>query len=314
MNYRNRAALLLASLLGAFATSPAEGAADTSSARQEPQTKPSAPTGLSSATPQPGKRWTNGLGMAFAPVKGTKVLFGTWETRVRDFEAFVAGSGRDMGQGMVCFNSDLKPGTWEGYNWKNPGFAQGPDHPVVGVSWEDAQAFCDWFTEVERKGGRLVPGQEYRLPTDLEWSRAVGLENEAGNTPEERSGKVKSAFPWGAQWPPPQGAGNYADKAANRKYPDWPTLEGYDDGCTETAPVGSFSPNQYGLYDMGGNVWEWCSDWYNGEQKHRSARGAWWLDAHDACMLSSFRFARGPSVRGNDIGFRVVLVPDGPFR
>jgi beta-lactamase regulating signal transducer with metallopeptidase domain len=191
------------------------------------------------------QRWTNSLGMVFAPVEGIAVRFSIWETRVKDFEAFIKATGRDMGNKMTCFNRELKHDTWEGYNWSNPGFEQGPNHPVVGVNWEDAVAFCKWLTEKERKEGVLTGGATYRLPADLEWSTAVGL---SGRTPEERRQKAEGVYPWGKQWPPPKKAGNYADMTAKKKYKSEPGselkyIEGYDDGYAETAPVGSFDPN-----------------------------------------------------------------------
>src|SRR5205809_343581 len=106
----------------------------------------------------------------------------------------------------------------------------------------------------------LREGQEYRLPSDVEWSKAAGLPDEGRNTPEERDGKLPGEFRWGRQWPPPAGAGNYADQTARRSLPK--IIEGYRDGFPETAPVGSFSANRYGIYDLGGNVWEWCLEGY----------------------------------------------------
>jgi hypothetical protein len=67
-------------------------------------------------------------------------------------------------------------------------------------------AFCKWLTDKEREENVLEPTLIYRLPTDLEWSAAVGLPNEGGGTPEMRDGKIRSEFPWGKQWPPPSGA------------------------------------------------------------------------------------------------------------
>jgi len=269
----------------------------------------------------PDQRRTNSLGMVFVPVKGTEVRFCIWETRVKDFEAFIKATGHDMGNKMMCFNSELKQGEWEGYNWKNPGFAQGPNHPVVGVNWEDVVAFCKWLTEKERKEG-ILPHGRYRLPSDLEWSAAVGLLRERGGTPEKQREK-EGVYPWGKQWPPPKGAGNYADMTAKKKYkPDdlTETIEGYDDGYAETAPVGSFDPNPYGLYDMGGNVLEWCGYWWGDDaNEYRPLRGASWLQGdlntqgHVSSLLSNYRIgvplsrASSPENRGSCIGFRVVL-------
>jgi ankyrin repeat protein/beta-lactamase regulating signal transducer with metallopeptidase domain len=267
-----------------------------------------------------GRRWTNSLGMVFVPVKGTDVRFCVWETRVKDFEAFIKATGRNMDNKMMCFNRELKQGVWEGYNWKNPGFTQGPNHPVVGVNWEDAVAFCKWLTEKERKEG-ILPLGRYRLPSDLEWSAAVGLIKEKGSTPEEKREK-EGVYPWGEQWPPPKGAGNYADMTTKKKYKSnvLQTIEGYDDGFAETAPVGSFNPNLYGLYDMGGNVLEWCGYWVSADvDEYRALRGASWsqgdqnVQGHVSTLLSSYRIgvplsrAASPENRGSCIGFRVVL-------
>jgi formylglycine-generating enzyme required for sulfatase activity len=114
---------------------------------------------------------------------------------------------------------------------------------------EAAKSFCEWLTRKERKEGRLSEHQFYRLPTDIEWSQAVGLEQEEGNTPMEKalSDKYKGIYPWGIQWPPPPGVGNYAH-----------TLQ--VDDFEYTSPVGSFPPNRFGLYDMGGNVRQWIDD------------------------------------------------------
>jgi beta-lactamase regulating signal transducer with metallopeptidase domain/formylglycine-generating enzyme required for sulfatase activity len=264
----------------------------------------------------PSQRWTNSLGMVFVPVRGTEVWFCIWETRVKDFEAFIKATSRDMGNKMGRLNSER-----EGYNWKNPGFAQGPNHPVVGVNWNDAVAFCKWLTEKERKEGMLPHGQ-YRLPSDLEWSAAVGLIQQRGATPEERREK-EGIYPWGKQWPPPKGAGNYADTTARKKYKpdDLPqTIEGYDDGYAETAPVGSFDPNPYGLYDLGGNVLEWCGYWWSdGAEELRPLRGASWFQGdqntqgHVSSLLSNYRIgipisrASSAGNRADCIGFRVVL-------
>lgn len=269
-----------------------------------------------------GRRWTNSLGMVFVPVKGTDVRFCVWETRVKDFETFIKTTSRNMGNKMMCFNRELKQGVWEGYNWKNPGFTQGPNHPVVGVNWEDAVAFCKWLTEKERKEG-ILPLGRYRLPSDLEWSAAVGLVKERESTLDERSEK-EVVYPWGEKWPPPKGAGNYADMNTKKKYKSnvLQTIEGYDDGYAETAPVGSFDPNPYGLYDMGGNVLEWCGYWVSDEvDEYRALRGASWFQGdqnaqgHVSTLLSSYRIgvplsrAASPENRGSCIGFRVVVSP-----
>jgi formylglycine-generating enzyme required for sulfatase activity len=235
-----------------------------------PSSLVSTQTGLiKKPSPGAGGPWTNSLGMEFVPVPGTEVLFGIWDVRVQDCRAYAeASSGVDA-------------------SWKNPGFPQGDTHPVVNVTWEDAKAFCAWLSRKE--------GKTYRLPTDAEWSVAVGLGPEEGNTPRDKDMKIKNVYPWGNQWPPPKGAGNYS-----------PSL-GVDD-FEYTSPVGSFAANRYGLYDMGGNVWQWCEDYYDGNNYSRVLRGGSWGCNDPDLLLSSYRVIDTPGDRDYYVGFRVVLV------
>jgi formylglycine-generating enzyme required for sulfatase activity len=137
--------------------------------------------------------------------------------------------------------------------------------------------------------------QSYRLPSDEEWSAAVGLEKESGSTPESKNMKVEGVYPWGTKWPPPNGAGNYD-----------PSFK--VDDYENTSPAGSFEANRYGIHDLGGNVWEWCQDWYNAEKTRRVLRGAsWYLDFPD-CLFSSCRSYYAPEYRADRCGFRCVLV------
>jgi formylglycine-generating enzyme required for sulfatase activity len=211
---------------------------------------------------------------------------------------------------------------------KNPSdFKNGRDYPVEMVSWDDAKEFCRRLTAglPDKFKGQFA----FRLPTDAEWSVAVGLAEERGSSPMEKfsnminlSGKIRGLFgkigdvyPWGTQWEPPSGVGNYADETAEKRwkrrsknYGDWETIAGYDDGYAYTAPVGSFMPNQYGLYDLGGNVWEWCEDWYTADQKCRVLRGASWEDGESSnLLLSAYRWRDIPVCRCDHYGFRCVL-------
>ena len=231
---------------------------------------------------------TNSLGMKFQPVGD--VLFCVWLTRVQDFEVFA------------------KETRFKGTSWLEPGFKQGPDHPVVYVSWNDAAAFCKWLTDKERKTGLLAPNQLYRLPTDLEWSKAAGLPEESGKTPDERDVGIKDVYPWGTQWPPPPGAGNYDGEETGSEV----CIKGYDDGYVYTSPVGAFAMNKYGLYDMGGNAWEWCLDWFNGEQKQKVLRGASWYNGDlQLSLLSSCRWPSPPDKSSDNFGFRCVIATEG---
>ena len=258
--------------------------------------------------PKPDKAWTNSLGMTFAPLGD--VHFAKMETRVRDFAAFVDGTGYDAVGGMYSLQRDgFKQ---HDHSWKDPGFPQTPDHPVVGVSWEDANQFCGWLTQKERTEGSLTNSQSYRLPTDREWSRAAGLANEIGATPDERSEKVKGVYPWGKSYPPPANAGNYAGSEARANSPDnWPTIAGWHDAFPRTCPVASFAPNRLGFGELGGNVWEWCMDSYNKTTKWRVLRGGSWATSSADEMLSSYRRGFDPNFRHDDVGFRCVISTDG---
>jgi len=278
------------------------------------------PSGLSTSatTPQQATKeapWENSLGMKFVPVKGTDVLFSIWDTRVQDFESFVNATGYDATKDMFSVTGEgwKKPSdNWlkqQGDTWKSPGFTQGPTHPVVGVSWEDAKAFCKWLTGKERAAGRLTAGQEYRLPTDAEWSVAVGLGPETGSTPKDKNGKIKDVYPWGTQYPPPRGAGNFFGEEAKQSWPSgWTVIKGYNDGYVRTSPVGSFAANALGLFNMGGNVWQWCEDLYQPDNERRVLRGSSWICHAPPNLFSSFRFCDVPVGRSDLWGGRCVLV------
>jgi formylglycine-generating enzyme required for sulfatase activity/serine/threonine protein kinase len=240
-----------------------------------------------SLSPEPGQPWMNSLGMKFVPLGNIQIS--VWETRVQDYEAYCAATGRRR---------------------EVPDFAQGPLHPVVKVNWSDAMAFCKWLTDKERDENVLEARQVYRLPTDAEWSAAVGLRNEGGNTPEARDGKIRNEFPWGKSWPPPAGAGNYADKAA--KGARGGVIDNYSDGFAQTAPAGSFKPNALGVYDLGGNVWEWCAEGYKGESGASGRdwgvlRGGSWATSSKSEMQSSYRNVVDRNERDVIYGFRCVL-------
>jgi len=244
--------------------------------------------------------YVNTLGMEFVPVPilhgptaGRRVLFSIWDTRVQDYKVFVEETKRAT---------------------QKPAFEQAPTHPVVMVTWDDAKAFCAWLTEKERKAGKLSANEAYRLPSDHEWSSAVGLPPEQGATPTDRSGKNGNEFPWGAGFPPGRmNVGNYRDETWHADSPAakvW--LKGYNDGYVHTSPVGNYAANRFGLFDMGGNVWQWCEDWFDAGQKDRVVRGGSW-DNHDrGSLLSSHRTPHAPADRDPSYGFRCVLAAPAP--
>jgi hypothetical protein len=228
-----------------------------------------------SVGPEPGQPWTNSLGMKFVPLGDSRISI--WETRVQDFEAFCRATGHHREPLDV---------------------AQNAMHPVVKVNWFDANAFCKWLTSKEHDEGMIEDRQYYRLPTDLEWSAAVGLPNEGGATPEARDGKIRNEFPWGKQWPPSAGAGNYPAAAGQRR--------------GGTMPVGSFNRNARGIYDLGGNVWEWCLEGYKGNpvgvgRDWGVLRGGSWATSNRTEMQSSYRNVIDRNDRDVIYGFRCVL-------
>jgi len=172
----------------------------------------------------------------------------------------------------------------------NPGFFKGSDLPVENVSWDDAVAFCDKLTERERRAGRLPQGYVYRLPTEAEWEYAA------------RGGNKGRGFEYAGSSTLDQVAWNGSN--ANNK----------------THPVGQRIPNELGLYDMSGNVWEWCHDIY--EENYyannslsdptgpragvqRVLRGGSWDILPKYCRVT-FRGRFSPDRGGRDTGFRVV--------
>jgi hypothetical protein len=257
----------------AAAASPSPAAVAPTSAMARPQ-----------SITAPMNAWANSLGMPFVPLPTTRVLFSIWDTRVQDYNRFAEETHRAAAAAP---------------------FAQGPTHPVASASWEDAKAFCGWLTGKERAAGIIRADQEYRLPGDEEWSIAVGLPQENGRTPMEKSGKIRDQYPWGAQWPPPPGAGNYG--AALH-------VDDYD----FTSPVGAFAPNEFGLYDMGGNVWQWCEDWTDELHTARVMRGAPFVMNKQEMTLSSCRTVGVPTIQLSGVaGFRCVLAPvatQGPMQ
>ncbi|MCB1062548.1 MAG: SUMF1/EgtB/PvdO family nonheme iron enzyme, partial [Verrucomicrobiae bacterium] len=276
----------------------AAAASATPSAPSVPEPSDSAATDTDLARATKEAPFENSLGMKFVPVPETDVLFCIHEVRYRDYAEYAKSADNIV--------PNWKNQTHDGFTIKD----SPEDHPMVYVSWEEAQAFCVWLSEKE--------GKTYRLPTDREWSHAVGIgleEDWKDDTTPATVFNVPDAFPWGDEWPPPKGAGNYSDQSRQEKAPrdDAQYVEGgYDDGFPTTAPVMNFEANKLGLYDLGGNVWEWCDDWYSVEQKDRVLRGGSWNSNGRGSLLSSYRRRNSPGSHYDYVGFRVVLETGAP--
>ncbi len=232
---------------------------------------------------------------------------GMHEVTVGQFRKFVQETGyrteaETDGKGGWGYNAEKnKLERSPKYTWRDPGFPQTDDHPVVNVSWNDAQAFCRWLSRKE--------GVTYRLPTEAQWEYAC----RAGTTTRWYHGDNAEGL---AQ------VGNVADQALTRIDPFIFWAISANDGFVFTAPVGQFRANAFGLYDMHGNVWEWCQDWYDAEfysrspledpvnnrtGKSRVLRGGSWLDVPWGTR-SANRYRVTPVSRYLPVGFRVARV------
>jgi formylglycine-generating enzyme required for sulfatase activity len=200
------------------------------------------------------------------------------------------------------------------YTWLNAGFEQTHEHPVVHVSWNDAVAFCQWLSRKE--------GVTYRLPTEAEWEYAC----RAGTSTKYCNGDDPEGL---------AAVGNIADGTAKARYPNWtsPAIRARagipiaaQDGYIYTAPVGRYNPNAWGLFDMHGNVWEWCSDGYAAEYYQHSPvddpqgadgapsrvdRGGGWYNGPRHAR-SAARVRDAPGDRLCLLGFRLARVQSVP--
>jgi hypothetical protein len=261
--------------------------------------------------------FTNSLGMKFVPVLtykgGEKVLFSIWETRSKDYAAFVKATNHDAGEDWKTYlHEEVPVGRGEGED------AEESSHPVANVSHDDGVAFCAWLTKRDRASGLIGPQDEYRLPTDTEWSYAVGIgdKEDASASPKEKheagTTKLADIYPWGGSFTASAISGNYADAAAKAKFgSDWGAIDGYTDDYPTTAPVGSFKANSFGLYDLGGNLYEWTSSALEPGSDRRVLRGASWFYDDASGTLSSYRGILEAGRRNFGIGFRCVLVVGG---
>ena len=185
----------------------------------------------------------------------------------------------------------------------------GDDQPVVDVSHDDVIAFAKWLSR--RRDASTPQGTVYALPTEAQWERAA------------RGGTAQGRFSWGNDASQAYRYGNMHDPATKKLFGlSWDVFP-KDDGHRVTAPVGSYAPNGYGLYDMLGNVWEWCADWYQSAYgtdatdptgpssgKRRVARGGSW-DSRPRFVRLADRNDDGPSGEFVNLGFRLVVsAPD----
>jgi formylglycine-generating enzyme len=231
---------------------------------------------------------------------------GKFDVTRGQFAAFVSATGYQSGDSNCAvlhkvedrWTSDRQPG----YSWRDPGFLQTDQHPVVCVSWNDAQAYVAWLSRKTR--------HTYRLPTESEWEYAA------------RAGSQAPRY-WGEDWERICAYANVADAtnagalnvALGAKAP-------CSDGFAYTAPVGAFQSNNFGLYDMLGNVWQWQEDcwnetyqgapadgsaWTTGDCGKRVERGGAW-DINPRYVRNGSRIRDDSANRNSTFGFRVVRI------
>lgn len=244
------------------------------------------------------------------PVELTRSFYlGKYEVTLAQFRTFVVDSNyiteAEQGRGGWGYNALTRrfESNNPRYNWKNTGWVQLNDYPVVNVSWNDAKAFCDWLSRKE--------GKEYRLPTEAEWEYSC----RAGTVTRFYSGDSANDL---------EGVANISDASFKQKYAEGGAVP-WSDGYPFTSPTGRFKPNGFCLHDMHGNVCEWCADVYDREYYRISPRQD---PQGPAPAMSRFRVARGgscgadpetcraakrhrlsASYRNDDLGFRVLYMP-----
>ena len=238
--------------------------------------------------------WTDpATGMEFVWVPSGEFTMGSPDAETPKYYDEKPQHGVTVSKGFWLGKYEVTQGQWKKVMGSNPAwFNLGDDYPVEVVSWKDCQ---DFITRLET----LSPGNDFSLPTEAQWEYAC-------------RGGTGTTFYTGACI-----AADHANYDGNFPYSDCPSGEYRN----QTAPVGSFSPNAFGLYDMAGNVWEWCQDWYdvsyyansprvdplceNSKSAKRVIRGGSWLNWAKSCR-SAYRSKAGSDFQYYSVGFRLV--------
>jgi formylglycine-generating enzyme required for sulfatase activity len=244
--------------------------------------------------------FTNCIGIKLMPIPKGKFMMGSPETEKERGKFGVDETQHEVtiSQNFYMGATEVTQAQWQKVMGNKPSFFKGDELPVEKVGWDEAVEFCKRLSEMpeEKKAGR-----KYRLPTEAEWEYAC----RAGTT---------TPFHFGSELNGRQANCNGSDPyGTNTKGPN---LE-------KTTPVGKYPANAWGLYDMHGNVWEWCSDWYGvyptgsvtdpigpATGSFRSSRGGSWIVVAWGCR-SAYHIGFGPSDRYSILGFRVALSSSG---
>jgi formylglycine-generating enzyme required for sulfatase activity/class 3 adenylate cyclase len=241
----------------------------------------------------------SGMSLPLHPVRITRQFaLGEFLVTRRQYATFAEETGRG-GSGCLATTPDTPLLKFDvARSWRDPGFAQADDHPVVCVGWDDAIAYVSWLSK--------KTGQSYRLPTEAEWEYAA------------RAGGVTGRYFGDA---PICEFANVRDRSKRLLYSAGQFFNECDGGFSNTSPVGSFPPNGFGLYDMIGNVWEWVEDCWkfsyaeapsDGVAREaepcqaRVRRGASWNTTERYGYTVATRAATIPEVRRETDGFRIA--------
>ena len=222
---------------------------------------------------------------------------GQHEITLAQFSDFLDRSGYPRPSGCVTWEDGVESNR-DDRSIDNPGYEQGPDHPVVCVTWHDAQAYVDWLSR--------ETGETYRLPTEAEWEYAARAGSDA-------------RFFFGQDVEAICRFDNIGDAAARARWPNWETTSCHD-GHVFSSPAGAYQPNPFGIFDLYGNAREWVRDcWHNTYQNApesseawvdvicntRVARGGSW-DSKPSLVGSSWRWSLPAGTRDFLYGFRVA--------
>jgi len=229
-----------------------------------------------------------------------RFAMGKYEVTVGEFKRFVKATGyrTDAEKQGSCYSYSQGWSLVKGVNWRDPKFSQSDKHPVTCVSWNDGVAYAEWLSQ--------QTGQIYRLPTEAQWEYSA------------RAGTETARY-WGNDPDKACGYANVHDNTSKKENGFSWTHQNCTDGYAQTAPVGQFKPNKFGLYDMLGNLWEWtCSEYeskYSGQEQrcaknvnennNLSLRGGSWDNAGTR-MRSAYRIVGRPTQRFAFLGVRLA--------
>ena len=228
---------------------------------------------------------------------GYPIAVGVNEVTRGEFARFVEATGRSTGNACRTYEGGEFEERFDRH-WRNPGFSQTDEHPVVCVNWNDAQAYVRWLSR--------ETGEWYRLLSESEWEYVARAE-------------TGTARYWGEGEEDQCRYANGADREAKRRNSEWTTVD-CDDGHYWTSPVGSYEANGFGLRDVLGNVWEWVEDcgsgsydgapadgsaWESGDCSERVLRGGSWSD-RPGTLRSALRNSGPAGLRDDESGFRVA--------